>query len=134
MLQAIRQSGFEPDKTRSGMITPAKLPAGLPGIPPGLFVASSGLGFAEQKEDLFDLFGGHRNRTVDVVSQPKENSNDKVVDVSGDNDTHSNHQYQPSPVASDAPVFVAKEDEVENGLPTVQCAEALSETSEDDSQ
>ena len=44
-LQAIRQSGFEPDKTRSGIIAPSQVPARVPGTPPSLVVVAGGFGF-----------------------------------------------------------------------------------------
>ena len=134
MLQAIRQSGFEPDKTRSGMITPARLPVRVPGTPPSLFAAAGGFGFANQKDDLIDLGGNSRDRSVEVVSQSKGNSTDDVLDVSGEVEVRGDPHHQPSPMVSETPVLVAKEAEQEVELPKVQDLEPLSETSEDDSQ
>ena len=134
MLQAIRQAGFEPDKTRSGMITPAKLPARMPGTPPSLFVAAGGFDGLGQRSGVVTLDESSDGRKVEVISQPKEDRVEEVLDVSGDDGARSEGLRQMSPVHSEDAAPVAAEEVLDGELQADRTPELLNETSEDDSQ
>lgn len=127
MLQAIRQQGFEPDKTRSGMITPSKLPVRMPGAPPSLFAVSGGFDFADPKLWVGTASFSSDSKKVDVVSQPSGDGAEHVLEV--DMETPNENEEKPStpPHTMDSGCDAANlEDE--------QIADILSETSEEASQ
>ena len=134
MLQAIRQAGFEPDKTRSGMITPAKLPVRMPGTPPSLFAASGGFGAFGASAGVVHLEESSDGKKIDVVSQPKENQVEEVMEVSDDGGERIDGLCEESPIRSEAATPVVEEEVSKGGLQRAQSAELLSETSEDASQ
>ena len=132
MLQAIRLQGFEPDKTRSGMITPAKIPVGTPGTPPSL-LASAGIFRQQQMNAAHGQADSNSDaRRVEVISQPGMADPESVV-VSGDDKNSSSQKPPTSPVLSVLSSEQQKQD-VESEGDGDEAASLLSETSEEASQ
>lgn len=127
MLQAIRLQGFEPDKTRSGMITPSKLPVRTPGAPPSLFVASGGFDFADQKPQDGAMDFPSESKRVEVVSQPGDKGSEEVLKVPSDtpNEQVENPPSLPMPNESGREAANLEEE---------QSPDLLSETGEEASQ
>ena len=134
MLQSIRMEGFEPDKTRSGMITPSKLPVHIPGTPPSLLSATGLFGFAKKRDFDLQAEEGSEDKRVEVVSQPVESNKEVTLEVSGDDLGAEGVSMPESPTFSAADAENPKVGGVNDEQPDGVEADHLSETSEDSSQ
>ena len=127
MLQAIRQEGFEPDKTRSGTITPSKLPVHTPGTRQSLLVASGVVSFHSLDSATNPANFSSDSKKVDVFSQSGGAEASEVLKVNSDSLADEGGDQLQSP----APSIHSGNHQDPDGD---QSPDLLSETSEEASQ